>query len=85
MDRKFVREIIMAFSKVGPVEYRIMENCVDICKNERIIGRVKDNYLYLVDREEQLVQVADNNIWLCSNLNDKIIIAYNLRSKITPR
>jgi hypothetical protein len=85
MDRKFVREIITAFSKLGPVEYRIMKDCVDLCENERIIGRVKDNYLYLVDREEQLVRVADGNIGLCSNLNNKIIIAYNLRSKTTLR
>ena len=85
MEHKFVRGVITAFLKFGPVEYKIMKDCVDIYKNEKIIGRVKDNYLYLVDREEQLVRIADASTGLCSNLNDKIIIAYSLGSKIALR
>ena len=46
MDHEFVREIIKAFTKIGRVEYRFMKNQIDICKDNKVIAAVKDDYLY---------------------------------------
>lgn len=42
MNSDFVRSILLAFSKIGPVEYKIMNDRVEIYKDNIIIARVED-------------------------------------------
>lgn len=83
MADKLVREIIKAFSKLGLVEYRMMEGHVDICKDGKIIGRVKDNCLYLIDKEAKFIRAAHSSKDLRSDSSNKMIVTCNLSGGVS--
>ena len=82
MDRKFVREIIKAFAKIGHVEYRFMKDRIDICKDNNIIAAIKDDCLYLADKDGEFIRIADSNKGVCTDSNEKMVIAYDLKSNV---
>ena len=82
MNSDFTRSILLAFSKIGPVEYKIMNDSVDIYKDNIIIARVKDNYLYAINDKNQLTRVTHAHKKLCKKATDKILFAYNSNRKI---
>lgn len=51
MQNEYIRSILVAFSKVGPVEYKIHNDRVDIYKNNNIIARVQDNSLHVINHK----------------------------------
>ena len=51
MQNEFIRSILVAFSEVGPVEYKIMNDRVDIYKDNKIIARVQNNSLHAINDE----------------------------------
>ena len=55
---------------------------VDIYKDNIIIARVKDNYLYAINDKNQLTRVTHAHKKLCKKATDKILFAYNSNRKI---
>lgn len=77
MNSDFVRSILLAFSKIGPVEYKIMNDRVEIYKDNIIIARVEDDYLYTINNKNQLTRTIHAHKKLCKKVIDQILFAYN--------
>ena len=82
MDHKFVKEIIKTFARIGHVEYRFMKDRIDICKNNNVIATVKDDCLYLANKDEKLIRIADASKGICTNSNEKMIITYDFKCNV---